>query len=127
MRGSNRMENMSRLLLRWLFGVISLVVASYAVSLIGFRVEIDTDQPVRLFAGVLLLGLFNATIGTIAKAFTFPLILLTFGLFAILINAALFYWVGSLGIGFTVAGFLDAVACSLAMGFVNQFFSRWTK
>jgi putative membrane protein len=72
-----------RLLIRWLINAVALLVVAYFVS--GFYV--------RGFSGALIaaavIGLINATLGSLLKILTFPLSILTFGLFLIVINAAM--------------------------------------
>lgn len=110
---------MLRLLLYWVVSAASLVVSAYvAGNWLGLDVRVDTERPVQLFLGVALLGLVNATLGTIAKFFTLGLNCLTFGLAWIMVNALLFWMVGQWGIGFYVGNFLSALVGSLLMGIV---------
>ncbi len=113
---------MVNLLIRWVISAAGLAAAAFISSKLGLHVHADVEHPLTLFLGTAVLGLINATIGTLVKLLTFPLIVITFGLFAIVINAALFLWVGSMQIGFTVGNFWDALVCSLIMGILVQ----WT-
>lgn len=73
----------------------------------------------------ILLGFVNAFIRPILKLFTFPLNCMTFGLFSFVINAFLFWVVGS-GFflsGFRVEGALASLEGSLLMGFVGWLFN----
>ena len=65
------------------------------------------------FLGVaLIFGVVNAIIRPVAKVLTFPLILLTFGIFALVVNGLMLLLTSklssALGLGFHVAGFWPA-------------------
>ena len=76
------------------------------------------------FLGVaLVFGFVNAFIRPIAKLLTFPIILLTLGLFSLVINA-LMLWLTSalsapLGLGFHVSGFWAAFLGALVVSIVG--------
>ena len=57
----------------------------------------------------LVLGLVNTIIRPVLVVLTLPVTLLTLGLFILVINGLLFWFVGSLDLGFTVDGFWTAV------------------
>jgi putative membrane protein len=107
------------LLIHWLVGAIALVISSLVAKGLGFDLRVETDKPLLLLVGVVVLGLVNATIGRIARLITLPLACLTFGLAWVVINALLFWWVGTLGLGFKVGGFVDAVVGSVLMSVVG--------
>ncbi len=71
-----------------------------------------------LFAA-LFLGLVNAVIRPIVQFLTLPLTILTLGLFALVINALMFWFVASFVDGFAVAGFWPAFWGALAMSVVS--------
>jgi len=65
------------------------------------------------FLGVaLVFGVVNAYISPVAKVLTFPIILLTLGLFSLVVNGLMLWLTGrlsaALGLGFQVAGFWAA-------------------
>ena len=72
-----------RLLVRWLISALALLIVAHFVP--GILV--------RGFTGALIaaavIGLVNATLGLFLRILTFPIWLLTFGLFLIVINAAM--------------------------------------
>jgi putative membrane protein len=65
----------------------------------------------------------NAFLGPLIKILSFPLILLTLGLFTLVVNTVLFYLAGyigsSFGVGFTVAGFWPAFLGSVVVSIVS--------
>ncbi len=75
-----------RLIIRWIFTSLALVVAAEVVP--GIRVGHDAWTAVAVMA--LILGLVNVTVRPILKLLSCPLIILTLGLFALLINAFAF-------------------------------------
>src|SRR3954471_24723681 len=80
-------------------------------------------------AVALIFGLVNATIRPITNLLTCPLILLTLGLFALIVNG-LMLWLtssvaGSLGLGFRVAGFWPAFWGALVVSIVSTLLSRF--
>ena len=89
-------------MVRFIAYVIATIVATLALDSIAPRlIEFDQAETVLIFAAVL--GLINAVIKPVVNVLAFPLTCLTFGLFAIVINTALF-WLG----GYIVEEFIDA-------------------
>jgi putative membrane protein len=89
-------------LVRWLISAILLLVVSRVVP--GFVVA---DFRSALVAS-LLIGLVNATLGLFLKIITFPLSVITFGVFLLVINALMLLFVSGLVRGFEVRGFAPA-------------------
>lgn len=107
---------MKRFLIKWALMVVALILAAAVSSLlpIGFSVQTNTvGDFFRLFLGVAVLSVLNATLGKILKFLTIPLNCMTFGLMSLVINAAMFMAAGSLELGFSVKGFLGAFVGSL--------------
>jgi putative membrane protein len=96
-----------KLLLRWLINGVALYVAAALVP----GIHADGGWPVLVFMA-LIFGLVNALIRPILKFLTCPLIMLTLGLFTLVINALMLMlasWLGrQLGLGFYVEGFWPA-------------------
>ena len=100
---------MRELLLRWLVTTIALYVAVLVVPGISFD---EAQGAWRLILVALVFGGVNALLRPLLTLLTCPLILLTFGLFFLVVNALLLEatsWASlKLGLGFTVAGFWPA-------------------
>ena len=79
---------MKRFILNWLICTVAVLMATYLVKGIHFATWTD------LCVASLLLGILNAVLRPILTLLTLPLLLLTLGLFRIVINAALLYFVG---------------------------------
>ncbi|MEN6300366.1 MAG: phage holin family protein [Anaerolineaceae bacterium] len=75
----------------------------------------------------LIFGIVNAFLGPILKLLTCPLILLSLGLFTLVVNTLLFYLAGyfgsAFGVGFTVNGFWSAFLGSIIVSIVSVILS----
>jgi Predicted membrane protein len=98
---------MLMLLARWILNAAALVLVAYLCP--GVHVESFTAA---LFAA-LVLGLVNAVIRPLLVILTFPVTLLTLGLFLFVINALCFWLVAEVVRGFTVSGFGAALLGSI--------------
>ncbi|MGH7507398.1 MAG: phage holin family protein [Longimicrobiales bacterium] len=82
-----------------------------------------TGSWTSLLMVALVFGLVNAVIRPILLALTCPLVLLTLGLFILVLNALMLWLTGTisgmLGLGFTVAGFVPAFIGGLVVGIVS--------
>jgi putative membrane protein len=111
---------MAQLLLRWFLSALLLVVVSLLVP--GFEVA---GLRAALFAA-LVIGLVNATLGLFLKIITFPLTILTFGIFLLVINALMLMFVSTLVRGFMVhsfgAAFFGAFLLAV-LGVVTKWFT----
>lgn len=72
----------------------------------------------------LLLGLVNAVVRPFALALTFPLTIITLGLFLFVLNAGMFGLVALLLENFTISGFWSAVFGSIIVSITNTV-SSW--
>src|SRR5215831_102746 len=82
------------------------------------------DGGVVRFLGVaLVFGIINATLRPLAKILTFPLILVTLGFFALVVNGLMLWLTSSLsdalGLGFHVSGFWPAFFGALVVSLVS--------
>jgi len=93
---------MLRLLVQWFLSAIALLVVSNFVR--GFNV--DGFGPALVAA--LVIGLLNATVGFFLKVVTFPISILTLGLFLLVINGMMIMVASNLVNGFHVRGFVPA-------------------
>jgi putative membrane protein len=72
-----------------------------------------------LLLAALLLGIINATVRPVALLLSIPITILTFGLFILVVNAAMLALVAWLLPAFTVSGFLAAVLGALVVSIVS--------
>jgi len=90
------------LLLQWFLTALALLIVARIVP--GFQV---TGLWPALIAA-LVIGLLNATLGFILKVATFPLSILTLGIFLLVINGLMIWLASGIVKGFYVSGFLPA-------------------
>jgi len=100
-------------LLHWSITALSLWVA----SLIFKSLKFDTVS--SLVIAALLLGLANAIVRPLLVILTFPLTLITFGLFILVINALMILLVAKLVKGFTVSSFWTAFFASIVISLLS--------
>lgn len=104
-----------KLLVRWVINAVSLWIVT----------RLDIGVGVRNFKyaliAALVIGLVNATLGIFLKVITFPLTILTFGIFLIIINAAMLKlaaWL--LYPEFTVRGWGAAIIGAILLSIVSS-------
>ncbi len=103
-----------KLLLHWLLSALALMIVATIVP--GFAVG---GLGSALIAAVVI-GLINATLGFVLKVVTFPLTILTLGLFWFVINAVMLLVASSLLGGFQVASFWSAFLGGIVLTLVNM-------
>ncbi len=81
---------MKRFLQSWLINTLAVLLAVYLVKGIGYR------QPLDLVVASLLLGILNALLRPVLLLLALPVLIVTLGLFTIVINAGLLYLVSAL-------------------------------
>ena len=103
-----------RWLLHWIVNAIVLLVVSRIVS--GFQIRSFGSA---MFA-VVIIGIVNATLGLFLKVMTFPLSLLTLGLFVLVIDAIVL-WISSKVVpGFSITGFMPAFIAALVLAVLQM-------
>ena len=103
------------ILLTWLVTTISFLI----ISKIPIGIEIDSFKKAAISAAVF--GVLNALLRPLLSFLTFPIIFLTFGLFAFVLNAIIFGIAAYLVEGFRLRwGFWSALIGSIALGIVNS-------
>ncbi|MBP6881554.1 MAG: phage holin family protein [Candidatus Pacebacteria bacterium] len=107
------------LILRILFNALGLVLIAEFVK--GITV---TGFYPALIAAVVL-GVLNSIIKPILLILTLPITIITLGLFAFVINAALFSFAASFIEGFAVENFWYAFLGSVLMSIVSTIGNRW--
>lgn len=101
-------------LLVWLV-VNALALAAAALLLDGIRLTGSTteDRVITLVLVALIFGVVNTVVAPVLKLLSLPFIILTLGLFLLVVNAAMLLftsWISrEVGLGFHVEGFLTAV------------------
>ncbi len=107
------------IILRLLWNALGLLlIANYVPG-------ITVDSIYTAIIAAVILGLFNAILKPILIVLTLPITLVTLGLFALVINAALFLFAASFIEGFAVASFWYALLGSLLMSIVSTIGSHF--
>jgi len=112
---------MGKLILNWILSAVALLVVSNFVG--GFYI---TSFTAALIAAVVI-GFVNATLGLFLKIITFPLTLVTFGIFWFVINAIMLELAAAFVPGFVITGFMPAFAGAIVLSLVNLVFRSLTK
>jgi len=108
------MKFIARLILAFVANAIALWAASYFIS--GFIISYELYN-FLIVAG--LLTLINLYLKPIVKMILSPLIILSFGLFTLIINAALLWALDLFSQNLTIDGLLPLVYATLIISFVN--------
>ncbi len=107
-----------RLLFNWLVSAIALWVVAQIVP--GFQIR---GLGSALIA-VVVIGLVNATLGILLKILTFPLTIVTLGIFWWIINALMLWVASSFVPGFAIRSFGSAFVGAIVLALVNMLF-QW--
>lgn len=107
---------MLRLLLHWILNAVALLLVSHFVE--GFHVS----SLISALIAVIVIGLFNATLGLFLKIITLPLGILTFGIFFLVINAVILWFSSKFVPGFAVTTFGAAFWGALALAVLHLLF-----
>lgn len=91
-----------KLLLRWILNAVALMLVPEVVT------NIHVDSYSAALVSALLLGFVNAILRPILIVVTLPITILTLGLFTLVINAMMFWFVSGLVNGFVVPNFATA-------------------
>jgi len=107
-----------RILLNWILSALALWIVAHFVR--GFHVSGVTAALIA----ALVIGFVNATVGVLLKIITFPLTLLTLGIFWLVINAAMIELAAAFVPGFRVDTFGAAFWGAIVLSIVNMIL-RW--
>lgn len=113
---------MSRLMMRWIVMVVSVILAAGVSTMLGFRFSVQYERTVellQLFLGVALLAFLNATLGRFLKLITLPLNCLTLGVFSFVINAAMLMLASESRLCIHVDGFVSALVGSFFISIIS--------
>jgi putative membrane protein len=104
---------LKKFLQRWMINTLAVAVAANVVRGISY------DNGLGLFLASLLLGILNAFLRPILLILALPLLLATLGLFTLVINALLLFFVGNLLTSFHVRDFSSAFWGALVIGVIS--------
>ena len=103
-----------RHLLHWILSAVAVWIVAHLVP------GISVSGPQAALIAALVIGLINATVGLLLKILTFPLTLLTLGLFWFVINALMLELASSFVPGFQVQNFVAAFIGAIVLSIVSS-------
>jgi putative membrane protein len=101
------------LIIRWVTTALALWLTSFIVK--GIAIEGIGS----LFFAAVVLGIFNAVLRPLVLLITFPINLVTLGLFTLVINGAMLKLTSEVVRGFSVTGFWSAVIGALLLSAIS--------
>ncbi len=111
---------MSRIVIRWLVNAVALAAAAWLVP--GIEI-VGEPRWVTLAVVAAIFGLVNTIISPVVKVLSCPLMLVTLGLFTLVVNGLMLWltaWIGdALDVGFLVDGFWPAFWGALVVSIVS--------
>jgi putative membrane protein len=112
-----------RLIVRLLASAVALGVAAWLVDGISIGPGTDTERALTLLGVAVIFGLVNAIVRPIARLLSLPLVILTLGLFLLVLNALLLLlteWIAQqFDLAFQVDGFWPAFLGGLIITVVS--------
>nr|WP_294693194.1 phage holin family protein [uncultured Friedmanniella sp.] len=118
-----------RLILRLLANAAALAVATFVLSGISLTAPTTEGKVITLLIVALIFGLLNAVVKPVFTLVTVPLVLLTLGLFLVVINGLMLLltsWVSTrVDLGWSVAGFGTAILGALIVSVVSFFLNAF--
>jgi len=110
---------MRHFVFRWLVTTVGVMVAA------AFIPGIRYDSTASLVGAALLLGLLNAFVRPVLLILGAPLILLTLGIFILIVNGLMLYWVPSIVRGFHVDSYGSAFWGAIVVGLISWVLSAF--
>lgn len=101
-------------LLRWLVTTLSVFVAAHVVPGVSYSGEWSS-----LLGASLLLGILNAFVRPALLLLSLPWIIITMGIFILILNALLLMFVSAVIPGFVVSGFWSAFFGAIVISLVS--------
>src|SRR5450755_3570534 len=111
-------RSMLRMLLHWIVSALAVWITSRVVP--GFAV----DGATAALIAAIVIGLVNATLGLFLKVITFPLTILTLGVFWFVINAIMLELASAFVPGFHIRSFGAAFGGGIGLTWVNMLLKR---
>jgi putative membrane protein len=104
---------MRKMILHWIITAIAVWLTSLLVP------GISVSGPLAALIAAIAIGLVNATVGVILKIITFPLTIITFGIFWLILNGILLKLASVFVPGFYIHGFGAAFWGAIVISIVN--------
>jgi putative membrane protein len=125
---------MTRILMSWILSAAALAAAAGLLGEhmnIGRAGDTDTERLIALAIVALVFSLINSFVAPVVKTLSLPFIILTLGLFLLVINALLLLltdWIaGKLDVSFYVENFGWALLGAIVISIVNAILGAFAK
>lgn len=119
---------MGKFFMRWAVNAIAVFAAFFVL---GDAISRQNEGWMSVIVLAFILGFLNAVVRPLLKFLTCPFIILTLGLFTLVINTIMFWmtgWVGyAFGVGYTVDSFWTAFVGGLIVSVVSVILSLFIK
>lgn len=102
-----------KIIAKWFVSALAILLAAYLVP----GIAVASFYTALIVA--VLLGVANLVLKPILVILTLPISIITLGLFTIVINGFLFWFVGTIVKGFFVSGFMAALLGALVVSMAN--------
>lgn len=96
----------------------------FGVAYLSGGALLRVDSFLSAFIAAVVLALVNAFVRPVVKVLTFPVTVVTLGLFALVVNAAMLYIVEWLVPGFELVGFWQTLAASIIVSIITAWATR---
>lgn len=113
---------MARLLITWLTNCLGLLIAAAIIGPVDYGHKLGT----LLLAGAVL-GIVNFLVRPLVILLTLPAVILTLGLFVLVINTMMLWVTSKLVSGFHIGGFWSTLGAALILWVVNMALRPWTR
>lgn len=107
------MMDIKNYVIRWLINAVGLLIVSKLMA------SIEIDGILTAVVAAAVIGVINIFLRPILIILTLPINILSLGLFTLVINGLIFYFVGSIVEGFHVTGYLAAFLGALILSIIN--------
>lgn len=110
--------------MRFLLRMLVSAGVIFGVAYLSGGALLYVDSFLAAFIAAVVLALVNAFVRPIVKVLTLPITLITLGLFALVVNALMFYVVEWIVPGFQLVGFWQTVLAALIVSVVTSWATR---
>jgi len=108
--------------------IIRISITALALLIVSkLPIGIEIDGLYSALVASVILGILNAIVRPILVILTFPITIVTLGLFIFVINALLFYYTATFVGGFYISGFLSALIGSILVSIISTFGNKFIK
>lgn len=105
-----------KLIVNWILSALALLIVAYIVP--GFYVS----SFLAALVAAAVIGIVNATLGVVLKVLTFPLTVISLGIFWIVINALMLEFASVFVHGFAIRSFFSAFIGAILLSLINMIF-----